>query len=451
MIPSINNIKLLKIIKPIWYYYIEGGDSTFHWVDYRNLSNKKKMHIDYCDLYDDENASLLDAMYQAWHRGFIKTRVGLKMEKNYHLSFFDQYLFIRRMFKPVWVYYLILIRLITFKFRLSEISAFVKTMGTKMVDLNNPHINYETYSSFDDDVLRKTPLISIVLPTLNRYPQLNEVLIDLEMQNYKNFEVIVIDQSDLVNTKFYDKYDLNLKHVIQKEKALWRARNEGIKLSNAEYILFLDDDSKVSPNWIFEHLKCLHYFDVEISAGVSISVVGAPTPKHYSYFRLGDQLDTGNVLIRKKVFEKVGLFDLQFEGMRMGDHEFGARAHKNGFSIVNNFRAKRYHFKTPTGGLREISGWDGFRPNSLFKPRPVPSVLYLYRKYWGDGAAVFSLILLTPISLMPYKLKGLKIAYIISLLVFISLFPFIFLQLFRAWKRSSRMLRIGPKINFINP
>ena len=70
MVPSINSIKLLKIIKPTWYYY-EERESTLHWVDYRNLSPQKKLHIDYCDLYDDENASLLDAMYQALHRGFI--------------------------------------------------------------------------------------------------------------------------------------------------------------------------------------------------------------------------------------------------------------------------------------------------------------------------------------------------------------------------------------------
>ena len=448
MVPSINNIKLLKIIKPTWYYY-EERESTLHWVDYRNLSPQKKLHIDYCDLYNDENASLLDAMYQALHRGFIKRTAGSKIEKNYHLSFFDQYLFIRRMFKPVWVYYVILIRLITFKLTLPEISAFIKTRGTKMVDLNYPHVIYDTYSSFDNEALRKNPLISIIIPTLNRYHQLDKVLNDLELQTYKNFEVIVIDQSDLFNKKFYDKYKINFKIIIQKEKALWKARNQGIKLSEAEYILFLDDDSKVSPNWIYEHLKCLHYFDVEISAGVSISAVGAPTPKHYGHFRLGDQLDTGNVLIKKKVFQKIGLFDLQYEKMRMGDHEFGARAYKNGFSIINNYRAKRYHFKTPIGGLREISGWDGFRPNGLFKPRPIPSVVYLYRKYWGDSAAVYSIILITPISLMPYRLKGQKFGYIFSILAFLSLFPFILFQLCRAWKISSRMLKAGPKIDFI--
>ena len=82
-------------------------------------------------------------------------------------------------------------------------------------------------------------------------------------------------------------------------------------------------------------------------------MVGSPVPKHYSHIRWGDQLDTGNVLIKRKVFEKVGLFDLRFEGMRMGDHEFGARSHQNGFTIINNHRASREHLKTSMGGFRE--------------------------------------------------------------------------------------------------
>ena len=42
---------------------------------------------------------------------------------------------------------------------------------------------------------------------------------------------------------------------------------------------------------------------------------GSPVPKHYSHIRWGDQLDTGNVLIKRKVFEKVGLliYDLKDE------------------------------------------------------------------------------------------------------------------------------------------
>ena len=33
------------------------------------------------------------------------------------------------------------------------------------------------------------------------------------------------------------------------------ARNKGIKYAKSDYLLFLDDDSRVKPDWILEHLK----------------------------------------------------------------------------------------------------------------------------------------------------------------------------------------------------
>ena len=86
---------------------------------------------------------------------------------------------------------------------------------------------------------------------------------------------------------------------------------------------------------------------------------------------------------------------------------------------------------------------------SLFSPRPLPSVLYLFRKYWGNNAAIYSLVLNVPISLMPYKYKGKKIGYLISVLILISCFPFILFQVSKSWVQSSSMLKSGPKIEFI--
>ena len=71
-----------------------------------------------------------------------------------------------------------------------------------------------------------------------------------------------------------------------------------------------------------------------MSSGTFISVVGGKGPKSYSYFKVSDQIDTGNVLIKRKVFEEIGLFDRQFEKQRMGDGEFGLRAYLSGYLKV---------------------------------------------------------------------------------------------------------------------
>ena len=140
------------------------------------------------------------------------------------------------------------------------------------------------------------------------------------------------------------------------------------------------------------------------------------------------------------------MFDRQFEKQRMGDGEFGLRAYLNGFKCISNPYAKRIHIKHDEGGLRETSSWDSFRPNSWTHPRPIPSVLYFWRKYWGNKPAIFALIQTIPFSLNPYSLKGKKSGYILSLVVFILFFPLVITQVIRSWHKSGKMINSGPMI-----
>ena len=157
-------------------------------------------------------------MYQAWHKGLITQNSKIELDEEYDLSLFDQYVFIRRMSKPKWVFYIILVRIFTFKMSLSEWIAILRTMSVKRIQLNQPTFKYNINSSSDYKNPNKNQLISIIIPTLNRYPQLDRVLINLENQDYKNFEVIIIDQSDNFDEIFYEKYNLNIKVLYQKKK-----------------------------------------------------------------------------------------------------------------------------------------------------------------------------------------------------------------------------------------
>jgi len=152
------------------------------------------------------------------------------------------------------------------------------------------------------------------------------------------------------------------------------------------------------------------------------------------------------VLIKRKVFKKCGLFDLQFEKMRMGDGEFGLRAYLNGFRIINNPLSKRNHLKVKKGGLREMGSWDGLRPKNIFNLRPIPSVLYFYRSYWGDSNALLSLIQTIPFSLTPYVIKGTYKGYIISIILFMLFYPLIIFKVYQSWKYSGKMIKKGPMI-----
>ena len=431
----------MKIIQPIWYYYFIN----------KNLFQKKKItlpsqsEIDFYHNYKSQNCHLLDLNYQKIHKGHMDIEFH---DSNENIPLIDQYTFIRRMFKSIWVYYVFVIRILTFNNPIKETRALLATRTIKMINIYAKIANYPNYYDFDSNLIGRDPLVSIVLPTLNRYNYLKNALNDLEKQDYKNFEVIIIDQSDDFDRLFYELFKIKMIIIRQKEKELWRARNRAILKSSGKFILFYEDDVRVQDNWISNHLRTIDFFNCDISVGVFYPE-NRKIPVQNNHFRLATQFSTGNSMVKKKIFKQIGLFDTQFEGMRMGDGEFGARCVRRGLFMVHNPSANCIDIKAPKGGLRDIGLWDGYRSKNLFGPKPIPSVVYYYRKYWGKSSAIYSLIKLIPISLAPYSIKNQKIGYAISIIAFILFSPIILYRVIKSWAISSQMLTTGEKITFL--
>lgn len=434
----------LKYVQPTNYFSLlkEDKSSVFPIPD--NLPVEIQNLLVKDNDYNSLNAKIYDLSWQAIQKGYIGNKKNIvKIEK---LPIVDEYRFIKKYFSILWAYYTLFVRLLTFHNPLKELNAFFKTKKVNRINIYKNPIKQADWSGFKSELLIEQPKLSIIIPTLNRYEYLKDVLFDLEQQEYANFDVIVVDQSDPFQEGFYSEYNLEINLIHQKEKALWLARNLAIKTSNADYLLLFDDDSRVSTNWISNHLKCLDFFKADISSGTSISVVGAKVPENYAYFKLSDQLDTGNVLIKRDVFKTIGLFDRQFEKQRMGDGEFGLRSHLHGFLNVSNPYAQRLHLKVGTGGLRQMGSWDGFRPKKWFAPRPVPSVLYLFRKYFGGNATKYGLLKAVPPSLISYKNKGNVKMMLFGYILTIVLFPLVLFQIVRSWRLASIKLKEGAKI-----
>ena len=436
----------IKYTNAVSYFNKIRKDGTSVFPIWEEVPDKLKNNVNFDNNYSSKKSSNLDASWQLVQKGYINDEANTyKFDSKIPIE--DEYRFVRKYYNYLWVYFIFFIRILSFKNPLSEIIAFVKAYKTRQINVYHKPLIVPEWSSFNSQLIDEQPKISVIIPTLNRYEYLKDVLEDLEKQDYTNFEVIVVDQTEPFQEVFYKQFDLNLDVTFQEEKALWLARNFAINKSKGEYVLLFDDDSRVDSDWISNHLKCLDFFKVDISSGTSISLVGAKVPQSYSYFKISDQIDTGNVMLRKEaVFGKLDLFDRQFEKQRMGDGEFGMRAYLEGFLNISNPNASRLHLKVGTGGLRQMGSWDGMRPKKWFSPRPIPSILYLYRKYWGNNMAIYALLQSIPLSLTPYNKKGRTIGYIQSLIIFFIFMPFILLQVIRSWKLASKKLKQGDLI-----
>lgn len=441
MVLSKHIFSFTRYIQPGWYFSLPAAEGTCYWVDVRKISKEDCLLLDLAPGFEHEESMLRDAAHQLLLKGYITTDTNLSLVLSHDtISIADEYRFLRRHYHAWWSWYVVFLRCLLLKNPFREWLGFMKSRKVKRINI------YERIFPHPlDDSPKSFAIVSIIIPTLNRYDHLRNILRDMEQQTHKNFEVIVIDQSQPYHPEFYNDFNLKINAIRQEEPGLWKARNKGVSESQAEWIAFSEDDVRVKENWLEAHLACVAHFNADISAGIFFPE-DTQMPVQKSHFRWAEQFASGNALVKRIVFNRIGLFDLQFERMRSGDGEFGLRAYLAGIRSISNPMAYALDVKAPEGGLRQMGSWDSFRPTSWFAPRPVPSVLYLVRRYFGDAIARYDLLIKIPMSIIPFRYKRKNKLYWIGALLGLLMMPFVCVQVFRSWRQSGRMMRQGAKI-----
>lgn len=170
---------------------------------------------------------------------------------------------------------------------------------------------------------------SICIATYKRPELLKKLLESLLTQNLPddvNVEVIVVD-NDVNETaknicnEFMNNNTLNIHYSVQPEKNISLTRNQAVKNSTGEYILFIDDDGYADDNWILELLKCLKTFNADAVFGTVIPYFEEGIPdwiEESHFFKRTIQTSgetskftrTGNCLIKSNLIKSVeGPFD----------------------------------------------------------------------------------------------------------------------------------------------
>jgi len=400
--------------------------------------------------YDTTISKELDLGYRLWNKGYMLTDdVSQWPEDTEKPSISDEYRFLRKYYKKAWAFNVLFRRLITFHNPFAEISGFIKSGNISRIELFKNHKVYSDYDTFQSPLLASQPKVSIIIPTLNRYKYLKDVIWDLEKQTVTPHEIIIIDQTKPLDLEFYKQFKTPIKLIVQEGRGQWLARNEAIKKATSDWLLFFDDDSRVEPNWVEEHIKGVDYFNADISAGVSISKVGDTVPANYSYFRWADQFDSGNALVHKRVFKAVGLYDMQYDKMRMGDGEFGLRSYLQGFKSISHPYASRLHLKVSDGGLRQVGHWDAFHSKKWFDAIPIPSVTFLYRTYFDKLNVKVGMTSGILTAAVPFNLKKYRSFLPLTFVLVILKLPVMLIRFKKSWDKSSRMMQEGPKIEKI--
>lgn len=243
--------------------------------------------------------------------------------------------------------------------------------------------------SHPSPVLPAEPRVTVLIPTIDRYPYLEVLLENLRTQTVRPVEIIVVDQTrpERRRTDLADRFtDLPLRIIYQDEPGQCSSRNAGLQISTGEYIVFLDDDDEAGNTLIKDHLQNLEQSRADVSSGVAHETGAGPLPENFRYTRASDVFPTNNTLIRRGILTRSGLFDLAYNRGARADGDLGMRVYQSGAVMVLNPAISVLHHHAPQGGLRthkaRVVTYASSR-NSIFQ-RHLPSVteIYLARRYF---------------------------------------------------------------------
>ena len=224
--------------------------------------------------------------------------------------------------------------------------------------------------------------VSVVIPCYNSERTIEGCLGALLNQNYRNYEIIVVDDGSTDKTseivkKFISK---RVKYVYQHNQGPAAARNHGWKEARGRYILFTDSDCFPRKNWITEMIKPFKDKRVGAVGGTYETLnkdkriaewVGLEIEyRHNQMPRFIDFAGSYSLAVRKEVLEEVGGFDTRFRRASGEDNDLCYRIRERGYLIYFNRKAVVGHF----------------HPDSLLKYLKSQMIhaywrVYLYKKH----------------------------------------------------------------------
>ncbi|MCH4238414.1 MAG: glycosyltransferase [Clostridium tyrobutyricum] len=106
------------------------------------------------------------------------------------------------------------------------------------------------------------PFFSVIIPLFNKRDSIEETLRSVLNQDFKNFEIIIVDDGSTDNSAFIvnNIADQRIHLFRQKNRGPAAARNQGVKLSTATWIIFLDADDKFLPNALSTFSSLINQF-----------------------------------------------------------------------------------------------------------------------------------------------------------------------------------------------
>ena len=250
-----------------------------------------------------------------------------------------------------------------------------------------------TYAEPKDDFERfavrtsEAPRVSIVMPVFNKIAYTTACLRSIAAHAGPTpFEVIVVDDesSDATAQRLADVEGIR---VLRNARNLGfiGSCNAGAAAAKGELLLFLNNDTQMTPGWLEPLVRCIDeapdaglvgakliYPDGRLQeAGGIIFNDGSgwnygrfddPDDPRYAFRREADYCSGAAILLRRELFRRLGAFDLRYAPAYYEDTDLAFAVRNAGCKVYYEPASTVVHFEGVTSGTDTASGIKRFQP-----------------------------------------------------------------------------------------
>lgn len=263
-----------------------------------------------------------------------------------------------------------------------------------------------------------SPLVSVIIPTKDRFDKLQRLVNQLKSDNYENKEIIIVDDSSK-DSHLYQEAAFSGLLIIRNDltPSLARCRNLGIKASNGKYLFFIDDDNTISNNTISELVSLLesdnsigvagpmmYNFDkpdIIWCAGIKRSFYTSKTTyvgsgaKDEGQFHMAESDEFPNAfMIRRQAIDAAGTFNEELFPFHYGEADLCMKIARQGYKIMMQPSSKIWH------DYRDANMTNNTRV-SVTRAYYYGRNRLLFHRMYSKGVAKFSFFLFAFIMVIP--------------------------------------------------
>ena len=180
-----------------------------------------------------------------------------------------------------------------------------------------------------------TPALSVIIPCFNHGQYIQEAIDSVLQIKNIGYEIIIIDDGStdpFTISKLHELKETGFTILSQHNSGLAHTRNKGIEAASGKYILPLDADNKIKPEYIYKALPLLESDEFDIVYSKPLFFGTYSSGRHYKTrpFEIMDLIVENYIdacaVYKKEVWEKLNGYDTTMPYPGQEDWEFWIHA-----------------------------------------------------------------------------------------------------------------------------